>query len=93
MKFVVKVKRMPGIPSVGPTTVASTSRPLSRPGIQTRRALCASCDIACSVVTEVQSGRVTRVRSSDNPLFRDNICVKGIVAPKILPTLIASCSR
>lgn len=53
-----------------------------REGIQTRKTLCASCDIACSVVTEVQDGRVVRVRSSDNPIFRDNICMKGIVAPK-----------
>ena len=34
------------------------------------------------MVTEVQKGRVTRVRSSDNPLFKDNICIKGITAPK-----------
>ena len=29
-----------------------------------------------------KKGRVVRVRSSDNPVFRDNICMKGIVAPK-----------
>ncbi len=75
---------MPGVPSIGPSASGSRSvpRPHQRPGIETRKALCASCDIACSVVTEVQKGRVTRVRSSDNPLFKDNICIKGIVAPK-----------
>jgi anaerobic selenocysteine-containing dehydrogenase len=75
---------LPGMPTVGPSSVGSVSIPrkTTRDGVETRKALCASCDIACSVVTEIQKGRVTRVRSSDNPLFRDNICVKGIVAPK-----------
>ena len=54
----------------------------TRPGVTTKRTICASCDIACSVVTEVEKGRVVRVRSSDNPIFRDNICMKGIIAPK-----------
>lgn len=53
-----------------------------RPGVTTKRTICQSCDIACSVVTEVKKGRVVRVRSSDNPIFRDNICMKGIIAPK-----------
>ena len=53
-----------------------------REGIETHRVVCSTCDIACSVVTEVKRGRVVRVRSSDNPIFRDNICMKGIVAPK-----------
>lgn len=75
---------MPGAPSITPSAAGSKSvpRPHQRPGIETRKTLCASCDIACSVVTEVQKGRVTRVRSSDNPLFKDNICIKGITAPK-----------
>ncbi len=51
-------------------------------GVTTKRTICATCDIACNVVTEVRKGRVTRVRSSDNPIFRDNICMKGIIAPK-----------
>ncbi|MEO1229055.1 MAG: molybdopterin-dependent oxidoreductase [Myxococcota bacterium] len=34
------------------------------------------------MVTEEQKGRVVRVRASDNPLFRDNICMKGIYSPK-----------
>ena len=53
----------------------------TRPGVTTKRTICATCDIACSVVTEVKKGRVVRVRSSDNPIFRDNICMKGIIAP------------
>lgn len=54
----------------------------SKEGVTTKRVICQSCDIACSVVAEVQRGRVVRVRSSDNPIFRDNICMKAIVAPK-----------
>ncbi len=54
----------------------------TREGVTTKKMICASCDIACSVVAEVQKGRVTKVRSSDNPIFRDNICMKGIIAPK-----------
>ena len=53
-----------------------------RPGVTTKRAMCASCDMYCNVVTESKQGRVVRVRSSDNPIFRDNICMKGIMAPK-----------
>ncbi|MDJ0847809.1 MAG: molybdopterin-dependent oxidoreductase [Myxococcota bacterium] len=48
----------------------------------TKRVLCASCDIACSVAVEVEGGRVVRVRSSDNPAFEGNICMKGVHAPK-----------
>jgi anaerobic selenocysteine-containing dehydrogenase len=58
-----------------------TERPL-KPGVTTKRTICQSCDIACSVVPEVKKGRVVKVRSSDNPIFRDNICMKAIVAPK-----------
>lgn len=54
----------------------------TREGVTTKRTICATCDIACSVITEVKKGRAVRVRSSDNPIFRDNICMKGIVAPK-----------
>lgn len=53
-----------------------------RPGVITKRAMCSTCDMYCSVVTESKKGRVVRVRSSDNPIFRDNICMKAIVAPK-----------
>lgn len=58
-----------------------TERPV-KPGVTTKRTICQTCDIACSVVCEVKKGRVVKVRSSDNPIFRDNICMKGIVAPK-----------
>ncbi len=54
----------------------------ARPGVTIRRTICTCCDAHCSVVTESRNGRVVRVRSSDNPIFRDNICMKGIVAPK-----------
>jgi anaerobic selenocysteine-containing dehydrogenase len=60
----------------------SPASPSTRPGMRTQKTLCATCDIACSVVTEVAGDRVVRVRSSDNPIFRDNICMKGIMAPK-----------
>jgi anaerobic selenocysteine-containing dehydrogenase len=44
--------------------------------------VCASCDIACQLRAEVQDGWVVRVKSHPNPLLRDNICMKGIYAPK-----------
>ena len=44
--------------------------------------ICASCDIGCQLIAEVRDGRVARVRASDNPIMRDNICMKGIYAPK-----------
>ena len=61
---------------------SAAPKPSNKEGVETRRAICQSCDIACSVITEVKQGRVVKVRSSDNPLFRDNICIKGIYAPK-----------
>jgi anaerobic selenocysteine-containing dehydrogenase len=75
---------MPGPVSFNPQEVvdAKYEERESRPGVTTKRTICQTCDIACSVVTEVKKGRVTRVRSSDNPIFRDNICMKGIMAPK-----------
>lgn len=54
----------------------------TKPGVETRKTICQTCDIACSVVSEVKNGRVVKVRASDNPLFRDHICMKGIIAPK-----------
>ena len=51
-----------------------------RPGVTTKRTMCSTCDMYYSVVTESKNGRVVRVRSSDNPIFRDNICMKAIVA-------------
>ena len=49
---------------------------------EVKKVICASCDIACNVVAEVEDGRVLRVRHSDNPAFKDNICMKGVHAPK-----------
>ncbi len=73
---------MPGVADMDAERVAS-AEPLPRPpkAVETRKVLCASCDIACNVVAEVSEGRVLKVRASDNPMFRDNICMKGIAAP------------
>ena len=74
---------MPSMYSINRTDVDAEPRDShKREGVETKKALCATCDIACSVVTEVKDGRVVRVRSSDNPIFKDNICMKGIIAPK-----------
>jgi len=75
---------MPAPVPFDPQAVAA-AKPVERTpreGVTTHRVVCSTCDIACSVVTEVKKGRVVRVRSSDNPIFRDNICMKGIIAPK-----------
>jgi hypothetical protein len=48
--------------------------------MEEKRVLCASCDISCSVVAQVEDGRVVKIRASDNPAFRDNLCMKGIHA-------------
>ena len=75
---------MPAVPDLDPRHVgiAGSPRKPAAQGVTTRKMLCASCDIACSVTGEVRDGRVVRIRASDNPVFRDNICIKGIVAPK-----------
>ncbi len=54
----------------------------ARKGVVSKRTLCQTCDMQCSVVTESIDGQVVRVRSSDNPLFRDHICMKAIASPK-----------
>ena len=75
---------MPAIPDLldFDPDLKSVDRPLRGPGVTTRKMLCATCDIACNVVAEVKDERVVRIRSSDNPAFRDNICMKGVAAPK-----------
>lgn len=75
---------MPAIPDLldFDPDLKSVDRPLRGPGVTTRKMLCATCDIACNVVAEVKNERVVRIRSSDNPAFRDNICMKGVAAPK-----------
>jgi anaerobic selenocysteine-containing dehydrogenase len=50
--------------------------------MEVKKVLCASCDISCSVAAEVDDGKLLRIRASDNPFFKDNICMKGIAAPK-----------
>jgi len=75
---------MPALPDID-VEKAANAEPIQRtkkPDIEIKKTLCASCDIACNVVTEIQDGRVVKVRSSDNPLFKGNICMKGIAAPK-----------
>jgi anaerobic selenocysteine-containing dehydrogenase len=50
--------------------------------VEDKNMICASCDIACPVVAQVQDGRVIKIRSSHIPALRENICVKGIYAHK-----------
>jgi anaerobic selenocysteine-containing dehydrogenase len=44
--------------------------------------ICASCDIACSLIAHVRDRRVTRVRASNKAGQRKNICIKGVYAPR-----------
>ncbi|MBB5188724.1 anaerobic selenocysteine-containing dehydrogenase [Zhongshania antarctica] len=75
---------MPAPVPFDPSAIANAKHKLrpAKDGVTVKRTICATCDIACSVVTESKQGRVVKVRSSDNPIFRDNICMKGIIAPK-----------
>lgn len=50
--------------------------------IENKNMICASCDIACPVVAQVENGKVIKIRASFKPSLRDNICVKGIYAHK-----------
>ncbi len=50
--------------------------------VDEKTVLCASCDIACQLRAEITDGRVTKIKSHYNPLLKDNICMKGIYAPK-----------
>lgn len=52
------------------------------PSAEQKTVICASCDIACSLIAHVKDGRVTRVRASSKPGQRRNICIKGVYAPK-----------
>jgi anaerobic selenocysteine-containing dehydrogenase len=74
---------MPTAPALDRAETDGTHVPRrNRPGVVFKNVLCASRDASCLVVTESKGGRVVRVRSSDNPIFEDNICMKGIMAPK-----------
>jgi anaerobic selenocysteine-containing dehydrogenase len=75
---------MPAPVPFDPDAIASAKlivRP-AKDGVTIKRTICSTCDIACSVVTESKQGRLVKVRSSDNPIFRDNICMKGIIASR-----------
>ena len=50
--------------------------------MHTKGVLCASCDIGCALTAHVDQGRVVKISQSKNPLLRDNICMKGVYAPK-----------
>ena len=50
--------------------------------MHTKGVLCASCDIACALTAHVDQGRVVKISQSKNPLLMDNICMKGVYAPK-----------
>lgn len=76
---------MPAPVPLGEEVLAHTKpvlRKSSREGVVSKRALCQTCDMQCAVVTESLDGQVVRVRSSDNPIFKDHICMKAIVSPK-----------
>lgn len=49
---------------------------------ETKNLICSSCDIQCTVQGKVVDGQVVKIQSSDNPAFRDHLCMKGIHAPK-----------
>ncbi|PCI51140.1 MAG: dehydrogenase [Moraxellaceae bacterium] len=50
--------------------------------MEQKSVLCASCDISCSLTAHVDKGRVVKISASRNPLLKDNICMKGVYAPK-----------
>jgi len=51
-------------------------------GVTTKKGICSTCDVHCSVKVTVKDGRVIKVSQSDNPLFKGHICMKGVYAPK-----------
>lgn len=44
--------------------------------------VCASCDAGCILKAEVRDGRVTRIKTTDIPPLTENVCIKGIYAPR-----------
>lgn len=50
--------------------------------MQSKRVLCASCDIYCHVDVEVDDGQVKRIKALDTRKWRSNICMKGVHAPE-----------
>ena len=61
--------------------------------VEVKTVVCASCDIGCQLHAEVTAGRVTKVKAHSNPILRDNICMKGIYAPKAFAHPTASVTR
>ena len=47
-----------------------------------KKVICSTCDISCSVHAHVKQNRVVKIGSSDNPIFKDHVCMKGVYAPK-----------
>ena len=45
--------------------------------------VCTICDIGCQLRTEAEDGKVSRVIAHDNPMLANNICFKGVAAPRI----------
>ena len=43
--------------------------------METKRAVCTVCDIACQLHVDVEEGRVLRVTPPDNPIVADNFCL------------------
>lgn len=50
---------------------------------ETKRAVCAVCDIACQLDVTVEDGEVVKISPPSNPVIKDNFCVKGISAAKL----------
>jgi len=44
--------------------------------------VCASCDAGCILKAEVREGRVVRIKTTDIPPLRENICIKGVYAAR-----------
>ena len=44
--------------------------------------VCASCDASCILKAEVRDGEVVRIKPTDIPPLQENICIKGIYAPR-----------
>ncbi len=53
-------------------------------GTVKKRVTCTACDIACLLTAHVCDGEVVKIGPSDNPLLKDNICLKGSSARKHL---------
>ncbi|MGF1578484.1 MAG: hypothetical protein ACFCD0_03890 [Gemmataceae bacterium] len=41
-----------------------------------------TCDIACLLTAEVRDGQFVKIRATDLPMLRDDICMKGIYASR-----------